>query len=48
MAFFAMQDALVHNNCGYIMEKYGAKNVEPATREVMIGYKQVYLFTYKT
>ena len=23
------------------MEKYGAKNVEPATREVMIGYKQV-------
>ena len=43
-----MQDALVHNNCGYIMEKYGAKNVEPATREVMIGYKQVYLFTYKT
>ena len=23
------------------MEKYGAKNVEPATREVMVGYKQV-------
>ena len=23
------------------MEKYGAVNVEPATREVMIGYKQV-------
>ena len=23
------------------MEKYGAKNIEPATREVMVGYKQV-------
>ena len=23
------------------MEKYGAVNVEPATREVMLGYKQV-------
>lgn len=23
------------------MEKYGAKNVDPATREVMVGYKQV-------
>lgn len=35
-----LKDALVHNNCGYIMEKYGAKNIEPATREVMVGYKQ--------
>ena len=41
LIYFTQQDALVHNNCGYIMEKYGAVDVEPATREVMLGYKQV-------
>jgi len=36
-----LKDALAHNHCGYIHEKFPAPNVEPATREVMVGHKQV-------
>ena len=36
-----LKDALPHNHCGYIDEMYTAVNVMPATREVMLGYKQV-------
>ena len=36
-----LKDALPHNHCGYIDEMYTAVNVRPATREVMLGYKQV-------
>jgi len=35
-----LKDALPHNHCGYIDEMYTAVNVRPATREVMLGYKQ--------
>lgn len=35
-----LKDALPHNHCGYIDESYTAVNVRPATREVMLGYKQ--------
>eukprot|EP00093_Oithona_nana_P013723 13723.XXX_1026414_1001110_1 [CDS] Oithona nana genome sequencing. len=35
-----LKDALSHNHCGYIHEKFPAPNVEPATREVMVGHKQ--------
>ena len=36
-----LKDPLAHNHCGYIHEKFPAPNVEPATREVMVGHKQV-------
>lgn len=36
-----LKDALPHNHCGYIDEKYTAVDVEPATREVLLGHKQV-------
>jgi hypothetical protein len=36
-----LTDALAHNHCGYIHEGFPAPDVEPATREVMIGHKQV-------
>ena len=36
-----LKDALSHNHCGYIHEKFPAPNVDPATREIMVGHKQV-------
>ena len=37
-----LKDALSHNHCGYIHEKFPAPNVDPATREIMVGHKQVF------
>ena len=37
-----LKDALSHNHCGYIHEKFPAPNVKPATREIMVGHKQVF------
>lgn len=36
-----LKDALAHNHCGYIDEKFPAPNVDPAFRQLMIGHKQV-------
>lgn len=36
-----LKDALSHNHCGYIYEEFPARDVEPATREIMVGRKQV-------
>jgi len=36
-----LKDALSHNHCGWIYDGWPARNVEPATREIMIGRKQV-------
>ena len=36
-----LKDALSHNHCGYIHANFPAPNVNPATREVMVGHKQV-------
>ena len=36
-----LKDPLSHNHCGYVYEGYPARPVEPATREVMVGRKQV-------
>ncbi len=36
-----LKDALAHNHCGYIYDEFPARNVEPATREIMVGRKQV-------
>ena len=38
-----LKDALAHNHCGYIHDDFRAPNVEPATREIMVGHKQVRL-----
>ena len=37
-----LKDPLSHNHCGYVYEGYPARPVEPATREVMVGRKQVW------
>jgi hypothetical protein len=36
-----LKDVHAENNCGYIHEQFPARNVLPATREVMVGHKQV-------
>ena len=36
-----LKDPLAHNHCGYIHQKFPAPRVEPATREIMVGHKQV-------
>ena len=39
-----LKDPLAHNHCGYIHQKFPAPRVEPATREIMVGHKQVCIF----